>query len=48
MESDPAAQLREIEELEKKRAQERISLRHKNKSKYVTNMMRFGNVKDSK
>jgi len=48
MESDPAAQLREIEDLEKKRAQERISLRHKNKSKYVTNLMRYGNIKDTK
>jgi len=47
-ESDPMAQLKQLEELEKKRAQERISLRHKNKSKYAKNVLRYGDKKESK
>jgi len=45
--SDPAFRLHELDEQEKKRAEERVSLRHKNKSKHIKNILRYGGDKKS-
>mmetsp|Transcript_60112 Transcript_60112/g.69643 ORF Transcript_60112/g.69643 Transcript_60112/m.69643 type:complete len:713 (-) Transcript_60112:170-2308(-) len=42
---DPSLKLKHLEDLEKKRAEERVSLRHRNKSKYAKSLLRFGTDK---
>ncbi len=42
---DPSLKMKHLEDLERQRAEERVSLRHRNKSKYARSLLRFGTDK---